>query len=130
MKNIVLLICTLAILISCKSKETRVYEYAQNFNKGDRLIESTYLKQAKAYYLNKQSVNIDFILNSAAETGEQFEQTEFLSLLDLALKRNPEGKALVDENVNLNIRIYNKYGIKIIEFPLTTYSTADFVIAN
>lgn len=126
MRKVFLAIAVCLFLVSCKNKETRVFEFAQDFNKDERKIKDPDIKQNKAYYLDKNTVNLDYIINS--ESVDSLVQTDkdiLKRILPISFQNNPNGKELIDEGVNITVRIFNKSGMKIKELPLKDYNIND-----
>lgn len=125
MKFYVYFMVSILFLTGCKSKEARVYEFSQNFNKEERAVNNTNVKHVKAYYVNRNKVYLDFIFQTDAQDVANLKLSDAATVLDEAMEKNPEGKALVAEGVAIIYRIYNQFGIKIAEIPLKNYDETD-----
>ena len=109
------------LIISCKNKESRVYTFSQDFNKEANLVKAEILKHSKAYYLNKNTVNLDYIFNIKSDAILTEDKAEIKKVLEKSFSKNPSGEDLLKEGVSITVRIYNAFGIKIKEIPLKTF---------
>lgn len=118
MKTLVLMAVTF-LFLSCKNKEARTYEFVENFNSMKDSISDTTIISKKAFYVGKDGLNLDYILKvspDALPDKELFFKVE--GDLESVIKKFPDVRKLINEKVNVNIRVYDKYGSKITEKKL------------
>ena len=118
MRRILSIALVSLVFIACKTKETRTYELVQYYNSDKGILTSDSLRYTKAYILDKRTVALDYVFSTQEEIVTKPFMDQLADVLSQVSGEYPECRNLIKEGIDFKARIYNKYGIKIQEYPL------------
>ncbi|MCA5005401.1 hypothetical protein [Sphingobacterium bovistauri] len=126
MKNLTILFVSILFLIACENKESRVFKFTQHVNDKENEIKDEFLIQSKAFYVNKNKINLDLILKSKVNDTIPIEDLPKIEkIVNLLFEKNPQGKDIIVGGTEVNLRLYNAAGVKFSEIPLKDYNLND-----
>lgn len=109
-------------LVACKNKETKIFEFIQDFNKEGESIADTLIRNTKGFYKGKSEVNLDYVFNVNGDSVEVSAlEAKISDNLNGLFTKYPDARETLAQDVNVLIRIYDKFGNKVSESPLTDY---------
>lgn len=108
MKHLFIACCTAIVLTACQSKNDKINDFVNMYNRSSSMMNSYMIKSTKATNSGKDEITIEV---NTASNGEDEMQTELIKsslpeLLGQVIKSQPEGKELLDKGVKFNIKIY------------------------
>ena len=76
-------------------------------------------------------MNLHLILRTRTnDTIPKEELPKLERIVNMLFENNPNGKNIINDGPEVNLRVYNAAGIKISEIPLKDYSADDLLILN
>lgn len=118
MRRLLFLLLFPLFIIACKNKEARSYELVTQINEDKEVLTTDSLRHSKAYILDKKTIALDFVFATGEETLTELFANQLMDVLSQVSEEYPQCQKLLKDGMNFKTRVYNKYGVKIQEYPL------------